>query len=1024
MSERDEKEAEHTAATIEPGGSDEASTSDDGSKRAADPVTHEASEEASPSREERAPSAPGSVPLTASEPGSESLTPPPPSAEAPSPPRPRARRSARELLRAVLITLAGFVPLFVIMTLDHQIPRGPLVGILSTLVFAVGVLDLAGFFAATEEARASARSWRDTWIAPEKGEPLFLAPVVSIPVAFAIAALGAHFGSWPALPWILIASLACLVPAALRRPGLLAFVVGSAIILPFLGAFGLWDPWETHYGEVAREILSRDDWISTWWAHEEWFFSKPIFIFWAEALSMGALGVNFHPDMMLSPSPALSEPEWALRLPHYFESIGALIAVYVAISRVYGKRAGALAAVVLATMPHFFFLSHQAITDMPFVSTMTIAMCFLVVGVAEGPEREVRGVRFGKLVLSFRHLIAFSLVVLVAPQILYLLSRNVTLVEGGFAWHRDVFWFGSGGGNAGNPGNPGLREQGPVFDGLFAQPAMQALYWLVGFAVLLFFVKRERRAQGFAMLGFYIFCALSFMAKGIPGFALPGLVALFFLVGSKRWSLLLEGELHVARGILTVLTIGMPWYVAMYIRHGSAYTDRFLVHDHLNRLAAGVHGDTGSVEYFMLQLGVGMYPWIALAPLAIGGWAFYARRAGGSAEDRVKSDIAMLLGLWGTSAFVLFSAMVTKFHHYIFPAVPPSAILVGLAIEPLWAQATTQRWKNVAGTALAASSPLPAVLGIGGAWGSLRGVGPDELSGQALRDWVSLHPISPALTALGVITSIALFALAYRVLRPAAGETLPAAQAQPLASTGVTLQTTLPAASVGLVASVALAGIVGRDLAWATDAHPFGYERLIHLFVYNYQRPWPDQFDYRPILTGFAITVGVVLGLGVLTRLRATALRALTGLAFFFALWCLDVYMIDLTPHWGQRSLYEPYYERRTGPEEHLVAWQMNWKGENFYTGNACYIFVDLDTRSLQQWAAQHQGERHFFVLEPSRVGGLRSTLRGSEVVRETTIRENNKFMLVSVLLGMTGEAAQRYRAERGIPEPTPEQLQ
>ncbi|MFO0712918.1 MAG: glycosyltransferase family 39 protein [Sandaracinus sp.] len=963
--------------------------------------------------------------LTASDPGTSGSLPPQP-VSAPVPPAPR-RRTPMEIGRGVVITLLGLVPLFVIMALDHQIPRGPLWGIFATIVLAVGVLDLLGLFTPTEKELANARSWRETWIAPDKGEPMFLAPVVTIPLAVALISAGAHFGTWPALPWVILVALGLLVPAAVRRPGLLVFVIGSAIILPFLGAFGLWDPWETHYGEVAREILSRDDWISTWWAHEEWFFSKPIFIFWVESLSMGALGVNFHPDMMLSPMPELAHPEWAIRLPHYLESISALVAVYVAISRVYGKRAGALASLVLGTMPHFFFLSHQAITDMPFVSTMTIAMSFLILAISEDPEREVRGVRFGPVVLSFQHLVTFGLVALISPQVLYLVTRNVTLVEGGFAWHRDIFWFGSGGGNAGNPGNPALREQFPAFEGIAAQPAMQGLYWLVGLSILLWVLKKERRAQTFAIFGFYVFCALSFMAKGIPGFALPGLVALFFLLGSKRWSLLLEGKLRVALGILTVLSVGAPWYVAMYIRHGTAFTDRLLIHDHINRLTAGVHGDTGSAEYFFEQLGFGTFPWIAFAPLAVGAWAFYARRsdAEATAEERRKSDVAMLVGLWGTSAFVLFSAMTTKFHHYIFPAVPPAGILVGLALEPLWAQATTDRWKNVAGTALAGLAPLPAVLGIGGFWGDLRGIGPTELTGQPLRDWVSQHPLSSSLSYAGIAASLALFALAWRVLRPAAGETLPVAQAQPLAaSAGVFTSPALPAAGVGLVAATALVGIVGRDLSWATDSHPFGYERLIHLFVYNYQRPWPDQFDYRPILTGFTITIGLLLGLSALAIFRATALRALAGAAFFFAVWSLDVYIVDLTPHWGQRSLFAPYYERRTGPEEHLIAWQMNWKGENFYTGNACYIFVDLDTRALTTWASEHDGERHFFVLEPSRVGGLRSTLRGSEVTRETTIRDNNKFMLVSVIIGRTGEAARRYREEHGIPQPTAEQLQ
>ena len=77
--------------------------------------------------------------------------------------------------------------------------------------------------------------------------------------------------------------------------------VVSAMYLPWLGATGLWDPWETHYGEVAREILARDDWISLWWAQEDWFWSKPILIFWMEALSMGAFGVDFHPDAIPCP---------------------------------------------------------------------------------------------------------------------------------------------------------------------------------------------------------------------------------------------------------------------------------------------------------------------------------------------------------------------------------------------------------------------------------------------------------------------------------------------------------------------------------------------------------------------------------------------------------------------------------------------------------------------------------------------------------------------------------------------------
>ena len=79
-------------------------------------------------------------------------------------------------------------------------------------------------------------------------------------------------------------------------------VLAGLIILPFLGSFGLWDPWETHYGEVGRQITERSDWISTWWGSHwqdakgnqegAYFFSKPIFLMWLMALGLEVFGVN------------------------------------------------------------------------------------------------------------------------------------------------------------------------------------------------------------------------------------------------------------------------------------------------------------------------------------------------------------------------------------------------------------------------------------------------------------------------------------------------------------------------------------------------------------------------------------------------------------------------------------------------------------------------------------------------------------------------------------------------------------
>ena len=170
------------------------------------------------------------------------------------------------------------------------------------------------------------------------------------------------------------------------------------------------------------------------------------------------------------------------------------------------------------------------------------------------------------------------------------------------------------------------------------------------------------------MFGFYFFCGLAFMGKGIPGFALPGMIALLYLVGSKRWTLLLEGRLRVGVGMLIVMTVGLPWYVAMFIRHGGPFIDRLLVHDHINRLAAGVHGDNGSIEYFMEQLGFATFPWIALVPAGLTLWAWWTPDDDDDDVTLHRRQTLLLLTLWFVGAFTLFSAMVTKFHHYIFPA--------------------------------------------------------------------------------------------------------------------------------------------------------------------------------------------------------------------------------------------------------------------------------------------------------------------------------------------------------------------
>src|SRR4029078_4149648 len=124
-------------------------------------------------------------------------------------------------------------------------------------------------------------------------------------------------------------------------------------------------------------------------------------------------------------------PEWAVRLPIFALTLIAVYLLYKAVSRIFSRRAGLLAGLVLATMPQWFLVSHQTMTDMPFVATMASTMALFLLGSHTDPDREgrVRAVAIGsfRIRLSGYHLVMGAVIACALPQILYLFSRNLDI---------------------------------------------------------------------------------------------------------------------------------------------------------------------------------------------------------------------------------------------------------------------------------------------------------------------------------------------------------------------------------------------------------------------------------------------------------------------------------------------------------------------------------------------------------------------------------------------------------------------
>jgi len=907
--------------------------------------------------------------------------------------------------RSLAITAVGALGAFLLMANSTQLRFGVPVGALFIAIATFGLMDFLGTFDDPQERVASSISLS------QLAKPIGIALAACLLFAGSIdaATQGVLGGvSFAPLLWggIVTATFIGAVAAIfqlgvalgpwkldengeerplLRRHGFWLIVVAALLYLPSMGIFSLWDPWETHYGLVAREILGRDDWISLWSTQEKWFWSKPILNFWIQAVAMATFGVGYRADKMLEgvAGPGTAAPEWAVRTPNVLFTLCAMYILYKGVARIFGRRAGLLGGIVLATVPDWYFLAHQTMTDMPFVAPMTAAMGCVLIGLHIDEDRVSRAFEVNVGSRSFRftawHLVFGVILITAIPQIVYLVSRNVDLVafgqgEKGFRAHFDDFVGGSVG-NCGLPGNEACAHHGSAFANgnhgvkrffLSFEPSLQALLWGGVLGMVLYINWGERRLRRLAYLAGWYAAALATMGKGPAGFALPMICAFAYIATKKRWSELLKFE--IVSGLLLILCVALPWYVAMYMRHGSPFTDRLIFHDMFNRAFSHVHdtneGDDTSFRFYVWQLGYALFPWVGLAPLAL---TYWLRRADSADEGR--GDTSVFLAMWFLFAFTLFSFMGTKFHHYIFPAVPPIAMLIGIVVDDLLGNNffKGEGWKKAAlGGA--------AFIGIG--FFALTRIAPTHiLNDKSHHVWV-----------FGVLATFVAVVLVGRGSREDENAESPRSRHE----------TKMIGAAV--LGGALLLVLIGRDLTnRAENGEQPGPIRLLQLFTYNYKRPWPESVDFTAPLAAFAIVAALFLALMAVRRWRGEFTLMFALACGATAIWGIDVYMVKLSPHWGQRELMQKYYSMRTGTQEPIVAYQMNWLGEYYYTSNHIPAFVSSGA-PFTKWIKEQKdaGVRvMYFVTEHSRIGGLKSEVAGKAYSEITDKALNNKFVLI-----------------------------
>ncbi|MDP3154020.1 MAG: glycosyltransferase family 39 protein [Archangium sp.] len=721
------------------------------------------------------------------------------------------------------------------------------------------------------------------------------------------------------------------------RAALVSVLMASAVLLPYLGAVGLWDPWEVHYGEVAREMIQRNDYVHPFWENA-WFFSKPAFTMWMQALGLqaadagsmlalvlavllgglgfaaytgklkgasatkefwGVLGLTFGLFFLVlflwskavtlpwltstvsaGPGALPIYTEWGFRLPFTSFSILAIGLLTYALSIAVNPRAALATAVVLVTMPLYFLLSRQAVTDTPIISATICGVACAMVGLFDKTTRFRSEWWYGAYVFFAIATLAKGLLGFGVPMVVfiaYVALREMTWKSIGahFKWM----------------GNHLLM---PMLAGVGAAVVVGGLAYLLGkrwnttfMAVPVIDNVSLISAPSwlFIMWGSLAFWVVTTIMLGLAKKATAERPPPIFSMAY---------DMRLGTGILLFLAVCLPWYYEMFTfwrldDESKIFWFRFIIHDHFARLGSGVHTTTpgGDFTYFILQGGYAMFPWVAIIPGALATAGRLKIRGLTTADG-----VGVVAVLWFVVTWALIGSSATKFHHYTAPMLPPLAILMGLFIDKLWEE---------------------------------------------------------GIDAHGLV----------------------------------------------LLFGVPIFMLVGKDLA-STPKH------FTDLFVYNYDRPYPAFLTETPVLGSNNIKqlmglgmglAGAVIGLFALLRSRAMMFTAGLASVMVFALWFNWSHWVQLSHHWTQRDQFWRYYTQRR-PGEPIASFLMNWRGETFYSRNTVKQIKDNPQVGMKNYS--DQPGREWSLVEHARLGMLKSAV-GDKTVTLVDKDLNNKFVLVII---------------------------
>lgn len=216
-------------------------------------------------------------------------------------------------------------------------------------------------------------------------------------------------------------------------------------------------------------------------------------------------------------------------------------------------------------------------------------------------------------------------------------------------------------------------------------------------------VLERQQTAPWVLTAAYGVAGLGVLAKGLIGLALPGLVIGVWLLARGQWRLLFK--LVWWPGVLLLLSITLPWFVAMHQRYPDFLNYFFVVH-HLKRYAAEGFNNVQPWYFYPAVLGLATLPvwpvlWRSVRPSQ---W-----RSAGNGDNSGHAAVRQLMWVWVLAVTLFFSLPQSKPLGYILPVLAPMAFLAGDGLAAWPQRPRWVGWAWWAGLAVSAALALLAV---------------------------------------------------------------------------------------------------------------------------------------------------------------------------------------------------------------------------------------------------------------------------------------------------------------------------